>query len=120
MLYLLLLITHDPYQPVQTHCVEVLELNVMHSRETGEPCLKQWICWNTNQTTGDIRVCEWWLFKGERAVKQRDGTWIVVVWVGHRMELVRAVSFKRSHTLHDPELVDREVVAKDQRERLWR
>lgn len=120
LLLILLFACDDPYRPIERRHVTRLERNTFYSSETGLPQLQQWIAWGPHRETGRVQVMEWWLYKGERVVRRQDGRWVVVAWKGDVAVVIVAESYKPSHTLYDPELVDREFLGKDRREMLWR
>ena len=98
--------------PIHETDVDVLELNRRYeqvpNKVAAKQVLKQLIVWQYYPRERRYHVRAWRMHRGETIeFKLKTGRWIMLWRMDDRLVLVRAVSFRETWTLNDPEIDDR-------------
>jgi hypothetical protein len=107
----------DPVVSVPVHYVEVIERNTVLGWD-GTPHLEQWILWGRHPDYFELQICEWWVHRGDKVTKA-GGWYVMSFWRGEQLHVIKSKGYKRSWTLHDPELISRDWLPKEKRMLLW-
>jgi hypothetical protein len=112
-----------PYAGPVEDRVDVVEVNTVYCADNGTVVLEQIVLWASHPDTGDLRVVTWRWFRPPIEAPVYDharGVWRLIWFDGLILRDVRGVTRKRSYTLYDPEVADREYLPKEQRRELSR
>ena len=106
-----------PQDVVLEDRADVVEVNHYYDKH-GELVFDQLILWRWCGADCDHRVFAWRIVKSSQQMPLRDyhrGGWVVLWQDQQEVRRVRADSFRRTWTQHDPELLDREHVQQGHR-----
>lgn len=110
-----LLLTTIPYEAAITDRVTAIEVNHFYD-EQGKLVFEQHIFLDWNPVASRYDVRDWRLKKGEPVIVGDN-----MLWTDEgRLRRVRFDVLRESWTQYDPELVEREVLSKEQRKELTR
>jgi hypothetical protein len=112
----------NPVEDVAVDRVDLVELNHFYD-EQGKHVFDQIIFYDWYAHKGRYNVRAWRLLKRTAQVPCRDGRTgaYTAVWHdGHVLRKVEAATMRESWTQHDPELVERAFLPKEQRRELRR
>ncbi len=114
ILLLLLILPREPETLVDQ--VDVIEINHLFSRETGEETFSQVIYWRWDAGQSAHRVTAWRPFTGRPAWFRRDRReWIETREDGPTRREIHARQHRETWTFEDPELLDRAFVSPEMR-----
>src|SRR4051812_580406 len=115
----------NPSEDVVVDEVDLIEINHFHD-EQGRPVFDQIIYYDWSSADSRYQVRAWRMLKTTAQIPRRnwrDGGY-VAIWhdtqSGDVLRKVKAQSFRESFTQYDPELVEREFLAKEKRRDLHR
>lgn len=111
ILLLSLFLYVGPVTNVQ-HC-DVIELNHVHNRE-GSVTFQQIIYWRW-ESDDRLHVCAWRVVTGDYVVRNLSGSYTDMWSKGGILYKVRGKSFRRTRTMYDPEILDRQQWAVERR-----
>jgi hypothetical protein len=115
---LLLLASTNPPQLVARDAVDLAEVNHFYD-EHGCLVFDQQIFYDWTGHRYDVRA--WRLIKSPSQIPQRDfaqGGYRTLWMDGERLREVRSSQIRETWTQHDPELAERDILAKEQRREL--
>ncbi len=110
----------NPVEDVAKDRVDLVELNHFHDEE-GKHVFDQVIFYDWNARAGHYDVRAWRLVKHRSQIPFRDwerGQYVTLWQDGTVMRKVQAQTMRESWTQHDPELVERSFLPKEQRREL--
>ena len=112
----------DPVEDVAIDRVDLIELNHFYD-EQGKHVFDQIIFYDWSPQSGRYHVRAWRLLKKPAQIPSRNwkhGEFVAVWHDGDLLRRVRGTSVRESWTQYDPELIEREFLAKDKRPDLAR
>ncbi len=117
----ILLLCIIPSDGIISERVDVIELNDYHDPNDGKLLFRQLIFWEWDDLSGYFRVVDFRLVKSDNQIpwSDGDGLWAVVWCDDVFLRKVTSRSFRRTVTLHDPELEDRDCWPKELRRKLF-
>lgn len=110
----------NPVEDVATDRVDLVELNHFYD-EQGRHVFDQIIFYDWSGNRGRYNVRAWRLLKSADQVPHRDartGAYTALWHDGHVLRKVQATTMRESWTQHDPELIERAFLPKEQRREL--
>ena len=106
-----------PQEDVAREQVDLIEVNHFYD-DQGRHVFDQMIFYDWSPKQARHMVCAWRLVKTAAQLPQRnwrDGSYEAVWHDGDVLRKVKAMTLRESWTQHDPELVEREFLAKEKR-----
>ena len=110
----------NPVDDVATDRVDLVELNHLYD-EQGKHVFDQIIFYDWSARSGRYNVCAWRLLKHPHQVPHWDsktGRYVALWRDGRLLRKVQAKTMRESWTQHDPELIERAFLPKEQRREL--
>lgn len=121
-MFLLSLFTFDDvdYRPTRTEYVNRLEFNHVLDPRNGKELFTQVITWRKYESVNEEHVGFFWSVKERPLFNHGEREHYVFKWHEHRLIIVKASTFIETWTFRDPELDDRQMFPKDERQGLNR
>lgn len=111
-----------PRDPVVEDRCDVVEINHFYD-DNGRLVFDQLIYWDWSEEDNRYQVRAWRLLKCEfqRPVRDWERGGFTAIWFdGERLRVVRHLSLRETWTQFDPELIERQVLATEDRRELGR
>ena len=124
MIIAFLLLAVIPHSDVLTDCVDVLELNHFYDGN-GKRCFSQWIAWDWNSLRSRHDVVAWTMTCNcnVKATDEKLRAMVAPTKEGLRLRFshvgvereITAGQFRETHTQHDPEMEQRNILPVERR-----
>jgi len=110
----------QPVENIAHERVDLIEINHYHDQH-GKLVLDQIIFYQWSAEESRFQVRDWRPLKSSNQLPRPDWRrrdWVAVWRDGHLLRKVRSPAVRETWTLYDPEVLDRELLPKEQRRRL--